>query len=96
MNVVEEINKRADKDGQQPLLSDVLGTPPTTLVGQTHAVTDSESYKARIDAVHFALDNDDGARTRHYDKADLILIGVSRSVWYSSCKLPINRRRFRR
>ena len=60
-------------------LSEQLGTPPTTLVGQTHAVTDSESYKARIDAVHFALDNDDGARTRHYDKADLILIGVSRS-----------------
>ena len=60
-------------------LSEELGTPPTTLVGQTHAVTDSASYKARIDAVHFALDNDDGARTRHYDKADLILIGVSRS-----------------
>ncbi len=60
-------------------LSEELGTPPTTLVGQTHAVTDSESYKARIDAVHFALDNDDGARTRHYDKDDLILIGVSRS-----------------
>ncbi|OTG66046.1 posphoenolpyruvate synthetase regulatory kinase/phosphorylase PpsR [Acinetobacter silvestris] len=110
MNVVEEINQRAEKDGQPPLvfdtlvdpyardiintanainldvfegliskLSDVLGTAPTTLVGQTHAVTDSESYKARIDAVHFALDNDDGARTRHYDKADLILIGVSRS-----------------
>ena len=110
MNVVAEINQRADRDGQQPLvfdtlvdpyvrdiintanavnldvfegligkLSEVLGTPPTTLVGQTHAVTDSESYKSRIDAVHFALDNDDGARTRHYDKADLILIGVSRS-----------------
>jgi [pyruvate, water dikinase]-phosphate phosphotransferase / [pyruvate, water dikinase] kinase len=60
-------------------LSDELGTTPTTLVGQTHAVTNSESYKSRIDAVHFALDNDDGARTRHYDKADLILIGVSRS-----------------
>ena len=110
MNVVAEINQRADRDGQQPLvfdtlvdpyvrdiintanavnldvfvgligkLAEVLGTPPTTLVGQTHAVTDSESYKSRIDAVHFALDNDDGARTRHYDKADLILIGVSRS-----------------
>ncbi len=110
MNVVAEINLRAQKDGQKPLvfdtlvdpyvrdiintadainldvfegliskLSDELGTSPTTLVGQTHAVTDSESYKARIDAVHFALDNDDGARTRHYDKADLILIGVSRS-----------------
>ena len=109
-NVVAEINDRAKRDGQKPLvfdtlvdpyvrdiintanavnldvfegliskLSEELGTPPTTLVGQTHAVTDSESYKARIDAVHFALDNDDGARTRHYDKADLILIGVSRS-----------------
>ena len=109
-DVVSEINRRAELDGQPPLvfdtlvdpyvrdiintanavnldvfegliskLADELGTQPTTLVGQTHAVTDSESYKARIDAVHFALDNDDGARTRHYDKADLILIGVSRS-----------------
>ncbi|ENV46749.1 posphoenolpyruvate synthetase regulatory kinase/phosphorylase PpsR [Acinetobacter brisouii] len=60
-------------------LEQELGTPPTTLIGQTHAVTDTEYYKARIDAVHFALDNDDGARTRHYDKADIILIGVSRS-----------------
>ena len=66
-------------EGLISMLSEELVTPPTTLVGQTHAVTDSESYKARIDAVHFALDNDDGARTRHYDKADLILIGVSRS-----------------
>ena len=33
----------------------------------------------RIAAVNFALDNDDGARTRHYDDADVILIGVSRS-----------------
>ena len=66
-------------EGMISRLSDELGTLPTTLVGQTHAVTDSESYKARIDAVHFALDNDDGALTRHYDKADLILIGVSRS-----------------
>jgi [pyruvate, water dikinase]-phosphate phosphotransferase / [pyruvate, water dikinase] kinase len=110
MNVVAEINQRADLDGEKPLvfdtlvdpdvrdiintahavnldvfegligkLSEELGTSPTTLVGQTHAVTNSESYKARIDAVHFALDNDDGARTRHYDKADLILVGVSRS-----------------
>ena len=66
-------------EGMISKLSEELGTSPTTLVGQTHAVIDSESYKSRIDAVHFALDNDDGARTRHYDKADLILIGVSRS-----------------
>lgn len=48
-------------------------------VGMSHSIVNNESYNIRIDAVHFALDNDDGARTRHYDKADLILTGVSRS-----------------
>lgn len=43
------------------------------------ATRDADSYRIRINAVHFALDNDDGARTRHYDQADIILIGVSRS-----------------
>ena len=52
---------------------------PTNTVGKTHSIVDNKHYNVRIDAVHFALDNDDGARTRHYDKADLILVGVSRS-----------------
>lgn len=55
---------------------DVKASP---LVGNAHSNVDSENYKSRIDAVHYALDNDDGAKTRHYDMADLILIGVSRS-----------------
>ncbi len=59
-------------------LEEVLGEKPMNTVGKSHTV-DSQSYKTRIDAVHFALDNDDGARTRHYDMADVILIGVSRS-----------------
>lgn len=50
--------------------------PPS---GRTHAIRDQEAYFVRINAVHFALDNDDGARTRHYDKADVILVGLSRS-----------------
>ena len=58
-------------------LSEELGNTANNFSRTDHAVTDSESYKARIDAVHFALDNDDGARTRHYDKADLILISVT-------------------
>lgn len=48
-------------------------------VGKSHSIVNNETYNVRIEAVHFALDNDDGARTRHYDKADLILTGVSRS-----------------
>ena len=46
-------------------------------VGKTHSI--SNNYVDRIEAVNFALDNDDGARTRFYDLADIILIGVSRS-----------------
>jgi regulator of PEP synthase PpsR (kinase-PPPase family) len=35
-------------------------------------------YDDRIEAVNFALANDDGITTREYDEADIILIGVSR------------------
>lgn len=52
---------------------------PNPHAGMAHSSVDSDGYKARIDAVHFALDNDDGARTTHYDGADIILIGLSRS-----------------
>ncbi len=56
-----------------------LSTASSRAVGTSHSMDSQPDYAARIDAVHFALDNDDGARTRHYDRADLILIGVSRS-----------------
>lgn len=49
------------------------------------SIVDSDKYVARIDAVNFALDNDDGARIRHYDEADIILIGVSRSGKTPTC-----------
>ena len=60
-------------------IADEIGIEPDAHSGHAHDDVDSETYKSRIDAVHFALDNDDGARTRHYDMADIILIGVSRS-----------------
>lgn len=56
-----------------------LCSRPVNTVGKSHSIVNTESYNVRIEAVHFALDNDDGARTRHYDRADLILTGVSRS-----------------
>lgn len=56
-----------------------LCSRPAGAVGKSHSIVNNETYNIRIDAVHFALDNDDGARTRHYDRADLILTGVSRS-----------------
>lgn len=56
-----------------------LASQAVNAVGKSHSIIDNKSYNVRIDAVHFALDNDDGARTKHYDKADLIVVGVSRS-----------------
>jgi len=38
-----------------------------------------ESYMQRIDAMHFAMNNDDGMHLHRYDDADIVLIGVSRS-----------------
>ena len=60
-------------------LQDELCSKPVNAVGKSHSIINNASYNVRIDAVHFALDNDDGAKTRYYDKADLILVGVSRS-----------------
>ncbi len=66
-------------------ISAELGESAEPIVGNSHGVVDSQDYKSRIDAVHFALDNDDGARTRQYDMADIILIGVSRSGKTPTC-----------
>lgn len=68
----------------QPL-EKALGISSSFSVGRSHSIVDDHRYKIRIDAVHFALDNDDGARTRHYDQADVILIGVSRSGKTPTC-----------
>lgn len=54
-------------------------------VGKSHAIGHSANYMERIEAVNFALDNDDGARTHYYDKADLILVGVSRCGKTPTC-----------
>ena len=53
--------------------------------GKAHGVADSMKYDQRIDATNFALNNDDGVRIRDYDRADIILIGVSRSGKTPTC-----------
>lgn len=48
-------------------------------VGRQRVATQDDKYKRRMEAVNFALDNDDGGRLHRYPDADVILIGVSRS-----------------
>ena len=54
-------------------------------VGKSHVGGDNAGYKNRIDAVNFALDNDDGSKIKHYNQADIILVGVSRSGKTPTC-----------
>lgn len=62
-----------------------LGEKSLSRVGGTHVNPADSSALRRIDAVNYALDNDDGMRTHKYDQADLILVGVSRSAKTPTC-----------
>jgi regulator of PEP synthase PpsR (kinase-PPPase family) len=55
------------------------------VIGQTHGMGNQDSYLARIDAVNYTLNVDDGLRTRDYEQADIILAGVSRSGKTPTC-----------
>ena len=66
-------------------LEQVLGIHSAPRLGKHHGIGDPGSYQNRMHAVHFAVDNDDGAVTRHYGESDLILVGVSRSGKTPTC-----------
>jgi len=61
-----------------------LGVRSSYKVGRTR-ITENTRYDERIEAINYALDNDDGARTKLYNKADVILVGVSRSGKTPTC-----------
>lgn len=66
-------------------LEEELNEKSSYTVGRTHGVADAESYNQRIEAVNYTLAHDDGIKIRGYDKADIVLIGVSRCGKTPSC-----------
>ncbi len=60
-------------------LESELGMESSHALGLTHGIGDELAYQKRIDAINYALAHDDGATTRNYEHADVILIGVSRT-----------------
>ena len=61
----------------QPLEAE-LGAKSSHAAGRSHGIANSHEYFARMDAINFTQAYDDGAATRDLDKAQVILIGVSR------------------
>ena len=60
-------------------LEQEFGQKSAHALGRSHAIANRQQYHVRMEAVNYALQHDDGATVRHYDHADVILTGVSRS-----------------
>lgn len=54
-------------------------------VGKFHTINNVNTYYTRIAAIEFALKTDDGINVKDYNKAELILLGVSRSGKTPTC-----------
>ena len=59
-------------------LSAELGNARTRALGRAHGMVDSARYHARIEAMNYALEHDDGQSVRDLSAAGVILIAPSR------------------
>lgn len=66
-------------------LEKALDSKSNLTIGRGQNRSSEMLYQQRINAVNYALENDDGARINHYDQAQLILIGVSRCGKTPTC-----------
>ena len=56
----------------------ILGTRGIRVAARLHGVGDIQRYNARMAAVEYAIEHDDGASLRALDKAEVILLAPSR------------------
>jgi [pyruvate, water dikinase]-phosphate phosphotransferase / [pyruvate, water dikinase] kinase len=55
-----------------------LGAKSSHAAGRSHGIANSHDYFARMEAINFTQAHDDGSTTRDLDKAQVVLVGVSR------------------
>lgn len=60
-----------------------------TDIGKQHVM--DEGYFSRIDAMHFAMQHDDGQSMETLESADIVLVGVSRTSKTPTCMYLANR-----
>ena len=66
-------------------LEQELQTRSSHTVGRAHGMKDSGAYDRRIEATNFALNYDDGGKIQGYERADVVLVGVSRTGKTPTC-----------
>lgn len=59
-------------------IEESIGIKAKPEMHRTHSIHE-QSYDTRIEAVNYALANDDGVNLKNLNEADIILVGVSRS-----------------
>ncbi|HEY9216951.1 MAG TPA: pyruvate, water dikinase regulatory protein [Phenylobacterium sp.] len=64
-------------------LSRYVGAPLTSRVGVQHAL--DHDYFNRMDALNYAIGHDDGQGGQDLDRADVVLVGVSRTSKTPTC-----------
>ena len=86
------------------LLEKELNTEAVAAEQGHHSIGNTQRYDARMEAVNFSLNHDDGVSDKNLKEADVILMGVSRSgktptlpcpaIRYPRRQLPADSRRF--
>lgn len=62
-----------------------LETKSSHTTGKAHGLADSDNYTRRMEAVNFAVNNDDGVNMTGFNLAQVILVGVSRCGKTPTC-----------
>jgi regulator of PEP synthase PpsR (kinase-PPPase family) len=77
-------------DPAMTALTTLLGSAGRPQIGRQHAM--DAGYFSRIEAMHFAMDHDDGQQLEELDaQADVVLVGVSRTSKTPTCVYLANR-----
>lgn len=66
-------------------LESELGLESSHALGLSHGMGNEVAYQIRMDAVNYTVSHDDGVSTDTYDRADVILVGVSRTGKTPTC-----------
>jgi hypothetical protein len=66
-------------------LESELGLESSHALGLSHGMGNEVAYQIRMDAVNYTVSHDDGVSADTYDRADVILVGVSRTGKTPTC-----------